>query len=161
MLCAGSVTRCSRTGMLSGPRDAGLNPGLNFTKTHMPTTTINHSYGEALEAAAKHGKRISREGWNGKGLFVFVQVPAEVPAEIIPKMSSLPNDVKAEFVRRGGSIRYRNQLAIVYPDGTVYGWDSSPSDQLENDWCIHHEEQPAHFLPAPVSETAGTAKPMT
>lgn len=126
----------------------------------MPTTTINHSYGEALEAAAKQGKRISREGWNGKGLFVFVQVPAEVPESIIPKMSSLPNDVKAEFVRRGGPIRYKNQLAMVYPDGTVYGWDSSPSDQLEHDWCIHHEDEPAAFTAAPVSETAGTAKPL-
>ena len=28
------------------------------------------TYGEALEAA-KQGKLISREGWNGKGMFVF------------------------------------------------------------------------------------------
>lgn len=93
------------------------------------------SFGEAI-AALHEGKRIARAGWNGKGMFVFKQVPSEIPAETIPKMQSLPQAVKDEFVRRGGSIRYFNQLAIVYPDNSIYGWLASPSDVLENDWCI-------------------------
>lgn len=97
--------------------------------------TANLSFGAAIEAA-KEGKRISRAGWNGKGMFVFQQVPAEINAEIVPKMQSLPQAVKDEFARRGGNIRYKNQLAMVYPDNTVFGWVASPSDVLENDWCI-------------------------
>lgn len=107
------------------------------------------SFGEAINAL-KEGKRVSRIGWNGKGLFIFMQVPSEVSMEVVPKMQSLPDLVKAEFVRRstspevrGGvrgeylkSIRYKNQLAMVYPDNTIYGWVASPSDVLENDWCI-------------------------
>ncbi len=120
----------------------------------------NKTFGEAI-AAAKEGKRISRAGWNGKGMFVFVQVPSEVPEAIIPKMSSLPNDVKAELARRGGNIRYQNQMAMVYPDNNIYGWLASPSDCLESDWCIHEEDQSTeNFAAAPVEETAGTAKPL-
>ena len=119
----------------------------------------NQTFGEAI-AAAKSGKRISREGWNGKGMFVFVQVPSEVPAEIVPKMSSLPPDVKAELVRRGGTISYHNQMALVYPDSKIYGWTPSPSDALATDWCIHEEAGGESFEAAPVAETAGTAKPL-
>ena len=97
--------------------------------------TENHSFGEAI-VALQQGKRVSRSGWNGKGMFIFMQVPSEIEADIVPKMQSLPQSVKDEFVRRGGNIRYKNQLAMVYPDNTIYGWVASPSDVLENDWCI-------------------------
>lgn len=86
--------------------------------------------------ALKEGKRVARSGWNGKGLFVFRQVPSEIPAEVIPKMQSLPDSVKAEFGRRGGGITYQNQLAIVYPDNSIHGWAPSVSDSLAEDWEI-------------------------
>lgn len=95
----------------------------------------NLTFGQATEAL-KEGKRVSREGWNGKGLFIFQQVPSEISEDVISKMQSLPQSVKDEFARRGGSIKYKNQLAMVYPDNTIYGWVASPSDVLENDWCI-------------------------
>lgn len=106
--------------------------------------------GAAVEALHE-GKRVARHGWNGKGLFVFKQVPADICAmEVVPKMQSLPKSVKDEFKRRLESenrqseidpiqfneINYRNQLAMVYPDNTIYGWVPSPSDILEADWVI-------------------------
>jgi len=103
------------------------------------------NFGQAIQAL-NDGKRVSREGWNGKGLFVFKQVPADITLDIVPKMQSLPQSVKDEFLRReqqaielGGvtpPLKYRNQLAMVYPDNVIYGWVASPSDVLENDWCI-------------------------
>ena len=100
------------------------------------------SFGKAVEAL-KQGKRVQRKGWNGKGLFIFEQVPSSVPAEIVPKMTSLPQSVKDEFKRRfeganmtDGSIKYQNQIAMVYPDNNIYGWVASPSDVLEQDWII-------------------------
>ncbi|SED11109.1 Protein of unknown function [Tenacibaculum sp. MAR_2009_124] len=102
-------------------------------------------FGEAVKAL-KEGKRIQRRGWNGKGMFVFMQVPSSVPAEFVPKMSSLPETVKEAFSRRFDSmskdlkgdadIRYQNQLAMVYPDNNIYGWLASPSDLLSEDWMI-------------------------
>lgn len=95
----------------------------------------NLNFGQAIEAL-KQGKRVAREGWNGKGLFVFMQVPAEIGEEIIPKMQSLPQSVKDEFARRGGSIYYSNQMALVNPNNTINGWAPSSSDTLAEDWTI-------------------------
>lgn len=110
-------------------------------------------FGEAIKAL-KQGKRVQRNGWNGKGLFIFMQVPSQVGIDIVPKMTSLPQLVKDEFKRRHDqyqnstneelknfrrhavSISYKNQLVMVYPDNTIYGWVASPSDVLEEDWVI-------------------------
>ena len=100
------------------------------------------TFGHAI-VALKQGKRVQRAGWNGKGMFIFMQVPSQVPAEIIPKMTSLPQSVKDEFARREQensiaheNIQYQNQIAMVYPDNNIYGWVASPSDVLEEDWII-------------------------
>jgi len=107
------------------------------------------SFGEAIRAL-KDGKMVARSGWNGKGMFVFMQVPASIGMNIVPNMQSLPQDVKDEFMRRAKQvdennepyvdsqyIKYQNQLAMVYPDNNVYGWLASPSDVLSNDWGIY------------------------
>ncbi len=95
------------------------------------------NFGQAVEAL-KQGKRVSRQQWeNEDGIFfIFEQVPSEIGLEIIPKMQSLPQSVKDEFVKRGESIRYCNQLAMVDPDNTITGWDAGASDILAEDWCI-------------------------
>jgi hypothetical protein len=112
----------------------------------------NQTFGQAI-AALKEGKIVSREGWNGKNMFVFRQVPSEVPEAIIPKMTSLPQPVKDALIKRGGSITYQNQFCIVYPDNALHGWQPSGSDALATDWCIHGE-----FVVA--GETVGTATPL-
>lgn len=100
------------------------------------------TFGHAI-VALKQGKRVQRAGWNGKGLFIFMQVPSQVDKEIVPKMTSLPQSVKNEFQKRfdgpamtDGKIKYQNQIAMVYPDNNIYGWVASPSDILEEDWII-------------------------
>jgi hypothetical protein len=103
------------------------------------------SFGKAIEAM-RNGKRIQRQGWNGKGLFVFMQVPASVPISIVPKMSSLPQSVKDEFKRRlekypekgkeDMDIRYRNQFALVHSSNEINGWAPSSSDTLAEDWIV-------------------------
>lgn len=112
----------------------------------------NQNIGQATEAM-KQGLICSREGWNGKGLFVFRQVPSQVPTEIIPKMTSLPEMVKAKVAERGLPLTYQNQFAIVYPDNSVHGWAPSSSDALATDWCIHSNHVTA-------GETVGTATPI-
>jgi len=100
------------------------------------------TFGKAIEAL-KQGKRVCREGWNGKGLFIFEQVPSKVPSEIVPKMTSLPQFVKDEFKRRfegdsmtDGSIKYNNQIALVKPNNEINGWSPSTSDSLAIDWIV-------------------------
>ena len=43
----------------------------------------NQNFGQSIEAL-KQGKRVARQGWNGKGLFIFMQVPSEINEEIVP-----------------------------------------------------------------------------
>ena len=102
----------------------------------------NLNFGQAIEAA-KQGKRIARNGWNGKGMFVFMQVPAQIGKEIVPKMQSLPQSVKDEFQRRFNdptqqidAIYYDNQLALVGLSNLISGWSPSTTDALAEDWCI-------------------------
>lgn len=91
---------------------------------------------------------VQRIGWNGKGLFVFQQVPSEIPMTVVPKMQSLPEAVKDEFLRRTetetnypfDSIRYNNQLAIVDKENNINGWAPSVSDALAEDWIEYIPE---------------------
>lgn len=93
------------------------------------------NFGQAIEAA-KEGKMIAREGWNGKGMFVFKQIPADIGLDIIPKMQSVPDSVKAKMVRDGVTLKYTNQMALVQPDGRVDSWVASSSDTFAEDWMI-------------------------
>lgn len=93
------------------------------------------SFGDAVKAL-KQGKRVQRKGWNGKDLFIFEQVPSQVPFDIIPRMSSLPQSVKDILITRGYSITYSNQIAIVKPNNEINGWSPSTADSLAEDWII-------------------------
>lgn len=100
------------------------------------------SFGHAI-AALKAGEMVARSGWNGKGLFVFMQVPSEIGKDIVPKMQSLPQVVKDKFQQRFDdeneqidAIYYNNQLALVGPSNLITGWSPSTSDALADDWYI-------------------------
>lgn len=100
------------------------------------------NFGQAVESLSK-GKRVARTGWNGVGLFIFMQVPSEIKRDIVPKMQSLPQAVKDEFERRFNdpneqidSIYYSDQLALVNPSNLITGWSPSVSDSLAIDWIV-------------------------
>ena len=94
------------------------------------------TFGLALEAL-KLGKCISRTGWNGKGLFIFKQVPAAIDNSIISKMQSVPDSAKIILTTRNQEpIYYQNQMVIVKPDGTIDSWVPSSSDIFAEDWII-------------------------
>lgn len=114
--------------------------------------TTDQNFGQAL-AAMQAGQLVSRASWHNKGLRVFMQVPSQVPAEIIHRMTSLPVAAKAAAMERGLPLRYCFQFALLHPDNQVHGWTPSPSDALATDWCIHDPY-------AVAGETVGTAVPM-
>jgi len=95
----------------------------------------NLTFGLAIEAM-RQGKCIARKGWNGKGMFVCKQVPAEIYCNIIPKMSSLPQKAKDILFDRDKSIHYQNQMIIVKADNTIDSWVASSSDTFAEDWQI-------------------------
>ncbi len=108
-------------------------PATVFDKSYRPLNFL--TFGDALEAL-KAGKRVRRLGWAEQGLFVFMQVPATIQADVIPKMTSLPESVKAEFGRRGQAISYANQFALVKANNQINGWAPSSGDALAEDWEV-------------------------
>ena len=99
------------------------------------------------------GKPVYREGWNGKKIFVFAQVPSTIDASIIEKMTSLPQAVKDLLVVRRNyrerqvdenphwqSLKYSNQYCIVSFDNRIHSWHPSISDLNGNDWKEYKEE---------------------
>jgi len=110
----------------------------------------NQSFGQAIEAL-KEGKRVAREGWNGKGMFIFERPADELEVGfIIDKVKSLPQsvkdffsnmtngmveDAKPEFYTR--KIKFGAYLCMYAADGSIVnGWLASQTDMLSNDWCI-------------------------
>lgn len=84
------------------------------------------SFGVAI-AAAKEGKRILREGWNGSGMFLYYVPAAEYPA-VTPAAK--------RYFGVNGMVPYRAYWALKTAQGDVAPWSPSGSDSLADDWII-------------------------
>jgi hypothetical protein len=99
------------------------------------------NFGAAIEAV-KAGRRISRVGWNGKGMFVWLNkgnIPEDHP---IGEMAGYIGGVDAELFETGDNgttVRMPNLNMKAADGSTVTGWLASQTDILANDWCIHEE----------------------
>ncbi len=93
------------------------------------------NFGLIIEAL-KQGKLAQREGWNGKGMFIMKQIPAEIGLDIIPKMQSVQQSAKDILINRGTTLKYANQMLIIKEDGTADSWVPSSSDIFAEDWII-------------------------
>ena len=90
------------------------------------------NFGQAIEAL-KAGKKVAREGWNGKGMFLFL-----LPGGTIPKSAIHDPALKAVLEKNGkdhfealGSIRMKTA-----DDKILTGWLASQTDMLAEDWII-------------------------
>lgn len=92
------------------------------------------TFDEAL-IAVKRGKRITRQGWNGKKMFVF-HVPArDVPATDYPALDGV--------FPAGTMVGHNTYLAMKTVDNTIVPWLISQTDALADDWAIVHEAERA------------------
>ena len=108
--------------------------GSNFKYLRKMVENLN--YGQALEAL-KEGKRVSRKGWNGKGMFIFQRPADKLDKDFIPKVKSLPETVKTFLIEQGRDIEFLAYLCMWSATGEVVnGWLASQTDMLSNDWCI-------------------------
>lgn len=101
------------------------------------------TFGGAL-AAVKEGKCISREGWNGKGMFVFMRPEDELQKMfLIEAVKSLPASVKNYFAsttpatQKEEKVKFTAYLCMkAADDSIVNGWLASQTDMLAEDWCV-------------------------
>lgn len=78
-------------------------------------------------AELKKGKKLTRLGWNGKGMFVYY-----VPAASYPAMT----DVAKSIQDGEGKVKYNPYLALKTVQGTISCWIPSVMDLFAEDWMI-------------------------
>ena len=104
------------------------------------------SFGQALESL-KSGFLVTRKGWNGKGMFIFMRPADQLPIEFVAKdIKSLPPAVKKYYAQdleyrsdnpEGDTVKFTAYLCMKAADGTVVnGWLASQTDMLSEDWMI-------------------------
>ena len=93
-----------------------------FERSYQPFSKM--TFGHAIELL-KEGRRITRAGWNGKGMWLYY-VPAAVYKAQTPA-------ARGQF---GENVPYRAYIAMKTVDNDVVPWLASQSDVLAEDWMV-------------------------
>lgn len=86
------------------------------------------NFGQALDSL-KLGAKVTREGWNGAGLWVALSPGFELPAD---RVFSEPIQ---EEIGTGTGV-FRPYLMMRTVDGEFVPWVATQSDLLCDDWTI-------------------------
>jgi hypothetical protein len=84
------------------------------------------NFGDAV-AGLKEGKRVSRAGWNGKGMFLFLVPGSVFQVNRAPLLGIFPE---------GTEINYRPHIDMCGVDGAIHTWNPSCNDVLAEDWVF-------------------------
>ena len=92
-------------------------------------------FGKAIEAL-KQGRKVTRKGWNGKGMFLWLK-----PAATIKSEWCKDPELKALVDANGGEMEALGTICMYTHDGSgrkaiLTGWLASQSDMLSEDWEI-------------------------
>ncbi len=87
---------------------------------------VETHFGWAL-AMLKDGKRVARDGWNGKGMFIFLVPGSTFVVNRPPLLGIYPE---------GTTITYQPHVDMKTANGSVVPWLCSQSDLLATDWGL-------------------------
>lgn len=86
----------------------------------------NMTFGHAVELL-KTGVKVSRQGWNGKGMFLFLVDGSTFKVNRPPLLG---------IYKEGTEIKYCPHIDMKTADGSIVPWLASQSDVLSNDWMV-------------------------
>ena len=96
---------------------------------------MNMTFGKAFEECVKNGKVICRK--NNIKYLITCQVPAIINKDIIPKMTSLNDEIKDILLSTCKRISYSKQmLKINLNTGEAEQFMPTAEDLFTNDWEI-------------------------
>lgn len=95
-----------------------------FENAYRPVDGMN--FGLAIEAI-KHGSKVTRQGWNGKGMFLFLVPGSTFQVNRPPLLGIYPE---------GTEINYHAHIDMRTADGKIVPWLASQTDMLADDWQI-------------------------
>jgi hypothetical protein len=87
------------------------------------------NFGEAIEVL-KQGKKVAREGWNGKGMYLVLMegYPSTAANAMTREKHNLPE---------GSLVTVNPYIVMKTATGELQpGWLASQTDMLANDWQI-------------------------
>jgi hypothetical protein len=84
------------------------------------------TFGAAL-SLLKGGRKLQRDGWNGKGMFVFLVDGSRFTVNRAPLLGIFPE---------GTEIEYRPHIDIKNVDGSISTWVPSIGDIMAEDWRL-------------------------
>lgn len=84
------------------------------------------TFSEALELI-KGGALVSREGWNGKGMFIFLVQGSTFQVNRAPLLGIFPE---------GTTINYHGHIDMKTADGSIVPWLANQTDLLADDWDV-------------------------
>lgn len=86
------------------------------------------TFSEAL-FLVKAGQRVARQGWNGKGMFIFLVPGSTFQVSRPPLLGIYPE---------GTTIDYHAHIDMRTADGQIVPWLASQTDLLAHDWELVH-----------------------
>ncbi len=86
----------------------------------------NMNFGQAL-GLLLIGKKVSRSGWNGQGMFLYYVEGSKFTVNRAPLNVVFPE---------GTEVEYRPHIDLKAADGTCGVWSASNSDLLAKDWEV-------------------------
>nr|DAR82813.1 MAG TPA: Protein of unknown function (DUF2829) [Caudoviricetes sp.] len=93
------------------------------------------TFGGAIELL-KMGFKVARKGWNGKGMFIYLQDGS------YPYFHQLKEDVQRKLIdsnctNDSGAVTICPHIDMKAADGSiVIGWLASQTDMLADDWVV-------------------------
>lgn len=92
----------------------------------------NMTFGLAIEAM-KMGHKVARKGWNGKGMFIYIQDGSKVKTEDL-RADAMKDYCRSRVIQH---VKINPHIDMKAADGSlVIGWLASQTDMLAEDWCI-------------------------
>ena len=88
--------------------------------------TKNMGFGVAL-MYLRDGRRVAREGWNGKGMYLYYIHEHDFPIDRAPLNKWIPN---------GTVVHYRSHIDMRDAQGCLVPWLASQTDILAYDWMV-------------------------
>ena len=94
-------------------------------------TETGMTFGGAI-AALKQGKKVARQGWNGKGMWLWLKEGTMVKSDWCHDPA-----LKAIADKNGGEIEALGTVCMKTADNKILsGWRASQTDVLSHDWVV-------------------------
>ena len=91
-----------------------------------PADKLTFGFDTALNML-REGKKLSRQGWNGKHMYIYFAAGSKFQVRRPPI---------SNFVPEGTWVEYRPHIDMRCADGSFVPWVASQSDILAYDWSI-------------------------